>query len=105
MHLTVCHYPTGCSKWNPIEHRLFSFISLNWAGVPLRSFDLVQRYIAGTTTATGLTVTAQLKRGGNETGEKVSDEEMQRLLLTRHSTCPEWSYTLSPHPEPEEMAG
>ena len=51
LEVTVCHDPTGCSKWNPIEHRLFSFISTNWAGVPLRSFDLVERYIAGTTTA------------------------------------------------------
>ena len=101
--VTVCHYPTGCSKWNPIEHRLFSFISMNWAGVPLRSFDLVERYIAGTTTAAGLTVTAQLKRGGNETGEKVSDEEIRRLSLTPHSICPEWNYMLSPRSDPEQM--
>lgn len=50
LEVTVCHYPTGCSKWNPIEHRLFSYISRNWAGVPLRSFDLIARYVAGTTT-------------------------------------------------------
>jgi Rhodopirellula transposase DDE domain len=103
LEVTVCHYPTGCSKWNPIEHRLFSFISTNWAGVPLRRFDLVERSIAGTTTAAGLTVTAQLKRGGNETGEKVSNEEMRRLSLTPHSVCPEWNYTLSPRSCSEEM--
>lgn len=102
--VTVCHYPTGCSKWNPIEHRLFSFLSLNWAGVPLRSFELVQRYIAGTTTASGLTVTACLKRGGNERGETVCDEAMARLLLTHHHLCPEWNYTLSPHLRPMKMA-
>lgn len=71
--------------------------------MPLRSFDLAERYIAGTSTAAGLTVTAQLKRGGNESGEKVSDEAMAQLRLTRHHVCPDWNYTLSPHPEPEEM--
>ena len=65
--VTVCHYPTGCSKWNPIEHRLFSHISLNWAGVPLRTFETVVSYIAGTTTTTGLRVKAVLKRGGKRT--------------------------------------
>jgi hypothetical protein len=104
LEVTVCHYPTGCSKWNPIEHRLFSFISINWAGVPLRSFDLVHRLIAGTTTTAGLSVTARLKRGGNERGETVSDEAMEQLLLTRHNLCPEWNYTLSPRSDPEEMA-
>ena len=104
LEVTVCHYPTGCSKWNPIEHRLFSFISINWAGVPLRSFNLAQRLIAGTTTAAGLTVTACLKRGGNEQGETVSDADMQRLLLTKHAICPQWNYTLSPRPDAEQMA-
>jgi hypothetical protein len=104
LEVTVCHYPTGCSKWNPIEHRLFSFISINWAGVPLRSFDLTQRLIAGTTTTTGLTVTACLKRGGNEQGEAVSDADMQRLLLTRHAVCPQWNYTLSPRADAKQTA-
>lgn len=98
LEVTVCHYPTGCSKWNPIEHRLFSYISLNWAGVPLRSFDLIARYVAGTTTAAGLSVTADLKRGGNERGEKVPDERMRNLRLTPHAVCPDWNYTLSPRP-------
>lgn len=94
--VTVCHYPTGCSKWNPIEHRLFSHISINWAGVPLRSFETIARYIAGTVTAAGLSVLARLKRGGNETGERVSDDEMRRLRLTPHVVCPAWNYTLRP---------
>ncbi|QTQ33875.1 Putative transposase, Rhodopirellula-type [Aromatoleum bremense] len=94
--VTVCHYPTGCSKWNPIEHRLFSQISLNWAGKPLRSFEMLTSYIAATSTRTGLTVTGVLKRGGNELGERVTDDEMKRLRLTRHSVCPQWNYTLRP---------
>jgi hypothetical protein len=95
--VTVFHYPAGCSQWNPIEHRLFSHISLNWAGVPLRSFETVTRYIEDTETATGLQVKAVLKRGGNETGERVSDEQMRHLCLQPHAVCPAWNYTLHPH--------
>ena len=100
--VTVCHYPTGCSKWNPIEHRLFGPISLNWAGVPLRSFEIVTRYIAGTTTVTGLHVTAVLKRGGNELGEHVGPEDWLRLRLRMrsHAVCPQWNYTLRPQRRP-----
>jgi hypothetical protein len=94
--VTVCHYPTGCSKWNPIEHRLFSHISRNWAGVPLRTFETVASYIAGTTTTTGLRVKAVLKRGANKTGERVSNDQMRRLHLKRHAVCPKWNYTLRP---------
>jgi hypothetical protein len=96
--VTVCHYPNGCSKWNPIEHRLFSHISMNWAGKPLRSFELMCAYIEGTTTSTGLTVRADLVRGGNELGERVSNEEMKQLRLQYHSLCPQWNYTLRPRP-------
>lgn len=98
--ITVCHYPPGCSKWNPIEHRLFSHISLNWAGVPLRSFDIMIKYIQGTETTTGLQVRADLKRGGNETGERVSNEEMRLLRIEPHAVCPAWSYTINPRPDP-----
>lgn len=94
--VTVCHYPTGCLKWNPIEHRLFSPLSLNWAGVPLRSFETVIRYIEGTETAAGLRVKAVLKRGGNEIGERVSNEERRRLCIQAHAVCPAWNYTLRP---------
>lgn len=85
-----------CPKWNPIEHQLFSQISLNWAGVPLRTFETIVRYIAGTATAAGLQVLARLKRGGNKTGERVSDDDMRRLRLTPHAVCPAWNYTLRP---------
>jgi hypothetical protein len=92
----VCHYPTGCSKWNPIEHRLFSQISLNWAGKPLRTWDTMLGYIRGTTTTTGLEVRAFLHDGVYETGRSVSDEEMYMLHLERHAMCPNWNYTIRP---------
>jgi hypothetical protein len=94
--VTVCHYPTGCSKWNPIEHRLFSHISINWAGKPLRTLDTMLAYIRGTTTATGLTVKAFLLEGDYEKGLKVSDAEMEGLNLERHAVCPNWNYTIRP---------
>ncbi len=96
LRVTVCHYPTGCSKWNPIEHRLFSHISLNWAGKPLRSWDSVVSYIRGTTTTTGLEVRAELHTGDYVTGRSVSDAEMERLNLERHTICPNWNYTMRP---------
>jgi hypothetical protein len=96
--ITVCHYPPGCSKWNPVEHRLFSHISINWAGIPLRSFDTMLRYIEGTETESGLHVKACLKRGGNETGERVTNEEWVKLRISPHDICPAWSYTLTPRP-------
>jgi hypothetical protein len=96
--ITVCHYPPGCSKWNPIEHRLLSHISINWTGIPLRSFDTMLRYIEGTETEGGLHVTAYLKRGGNETGERVTNDEWAKLKLTPYDICPAWSYTLDPRP-------
>ena len=94
--VTVCHYPTGCSKWNPIEHRLFSQISLNWAGKPLRSLDLMLNYIRGTTTQTGLTVQAAVLDGIFEKGQKVSDEQMQQLNLEYQSVCHQWNSTIRP---------
>jgi hypothetical protein len=96
--VTVCHYPTGCSKWNPIEHRLFSQISLNWAGKPLRTWETLLGYIRATTTATGLTVAACLLEGDFPTGQSVSDAEMSALRLDRHDACPTWTYTLRPRP-------
>ncbi len=96
LEVTVCHYPTGCSKWNPIEHRLFSHISLNWAGIPLRSWETLLAYIRGTTTSTGLEVAAFLHAGVYTTGQSVSDGEMQTLNLERHAVCPNWNYTIRP---------
>lgn len=96
--VTVCHYPTGCSKWNPVEHRLFSQISLNWAGKPLRSLGTMLNYIRGTTTSTGLTVRAALLDGTYEKGQKVSDAQMQQLNIEHHSVCSQWNYSIQPHP-------
>ena len=94
--VTVCHYPTGCSKWNPIEHRLFSQISLNWAGEPLRSLDTMLNYMRGTTTRTGLTVRAAVVDGTFEKGQKVSDDQMQQLNIQHQSVCSQWNYTILP---------
>ena len=94
--VTVCHYPTGCSKWNPIEHRLFSQISLNWAGKPLRSLDIMLNSIRGTTTQTGLTVQAAMLDGTFEKGQKVSDDQMQQLNIEHPSVCRQWNYTIRP---------
>ena len=92
----VCHYPAGASKWNPIEHRLFSYISLNWAGKPLRSIGVMLGYIRDTTTKTGLKVKAFLVDREYEKGVKVSDKEMAALNLVRRSICPNWNYLIRP---------
>lgn len=94
--VTVCHYPPGCSKWNPIEHRLFGPISLNWAGQPLVTWDTLLGCLRGTTTDTGLTVRAALHAGTYLTGERVPDAAMATLNLTPHAVCPPWNYTLRP---------
>jgi hypothetical protein len=91
--VTVCHYPTGCSKWNPIEHRLFGPISINWAGKPLRTFETMLAYIRGTTTSTGLAVQAPALAGDFPTGEHVPDAELACLNIMRHDPCPTWNYT------------
>jgi len=94
--VTVCHYPTGCSKWNPIERRLFSHISCNWAGAPLRTWDTLLAFIRGTTTAPGLTVQAIFQDGDYPTGQKVTDAEMAALRIEPHAICPQWNYTIRP---------
>jgi hypothetical protein len=94
--VTVCHYPTGCSKWNPIEHRLFSQISINWAGKPLRTFETMLGLIRGTTTQNGLKVLAHMLDGVFEKGKKVTDVVMKTLNITHHETCPQWNYTIHP---------
>lgn len=96
LEVTVCHYPTGASKWNPIEHRLFGPISINWAGVPLRTFDTLLACIRGTATETGLKVKAFLVDKVYEKGLKVSDAIMESLNIERHAVCPNWNYTLRP---------
>jgi len=94
--ITVCHYPPGASKWNPIEHHLFSHISNNWAGIPLESYKTVLNYIRTTKTDTGLRVRAQLVRKSYDKGERISNSEMADLVLKPHKTLPRWNYTLAP---------
>jgi hypothetical protein len=94
--VTVCHYPTGCSKWNPIEHRLFGPISSTWAGRPLATWEALLGYLRATTTETGLTVRATLHEGTYQTGERVAAAELAALNLERHAVCPTWNYTLRP---------
>ena len=92
--ITVCHYPPGTSKWNKIEHRMFSFISMNWRGRPLVSYRTIIELIAATTTATGLTVRADEDLHFYEKGRKVSDAELAAVPLTRHQFHGDWNYTL-----------
>lgn len=94
--VTVCHFPAGASKWNPIEHRLFSEISKNWSGRPLISFDTIVNYIKTTSTSNGLTVEACLDTKQFEKGVKISDEQMNRLNIEKHTTLPKWNYTIRP---------
>jgi hypothetical protein len=97
--VTVCHYPTGASKWNWVEHRLFSAISLNWAGQPLTSYAKMLNLLRATTTQQGLTVQAVLTRKKYPTKIKISDEQMAALDLEKHSTLPQWNYTIRPTTE------
>jgi len=94
--LTVCHYPPGTSKWNPIEHRLFSEISKNWAGQPLETYETVLNFIRTTKTLTGLVVNATLLDGDYPTGIKISDAQMHQVNLRPHRVLPMWNYTLVP---------
>jgi Rhodopirellula transposase DDE domain len=96
--VTVCHMPPGTSKWNRIEHRLFSAITMNWRGRPLTSHDVIVNSIAATTTRTGLTVHAELDPGSYPTGVKVSDAELNAVPVTGHAFHGEWNYTVHPHP-------
>jgi hypothetical protein len=96
LHVTVCHYPTGASKWNWVEHRLFSPISANWAGEPLASYDKMLHFLNATTTEQGLVVKAVLTETAYQTKIKISDEQMAALNLTKHATLPQWNYTIKP---------
>lgn len=95
--VTVCHFPPSTSKWNKIEHRLFSFITINWRGKPLRTYQTVVNLIAATTTRTGLEVQCELDSCDYEKGRKVSDEEMETIRLRPHRFHGEWNYTIDPH--------
>ncbi len=95
LQVTVCHFPPGTSKWNRIEHRLFSQISMNWRGRPLVSHEVVVDLIGATTTRTGLRVRAELDRGRYPTGVKVRDAELAAVPLIRHDWHGEWNYTIT----------
>jgi hypothetical protein len=102
--VTVLHYPSGTSKWNKVEHRLFSFIAVNWRGKPLTSYETVLELIGATTTRTGLTVTASRDTGTYPTGEKISDKDTRQLektRITRHDWHPDWNYTIHAANKPE----
>lgn len=95
--ITVCHYPPGTSKWNWIEHRLFRFLSLNWAGEPLRTLSKLLSLIRGTTTRTGLQVTAQLDPRDSPKKVKVTNAQFKGIQLQRHNICSQWNYTITPN--------
>jgi hypothetical protein len=94
--VTVCHYPTGASKWNPVEHRLFSEISKHWAGQPLTDYETIVRLIGGTRTETGLLVNGTLNTRHYPTGVKVSRQQIDQLDILKSPFLPEWNYTLLP---------
>ncbi len=94
--VTVAHFPTGASKWNPADHRLFSAISCNWAGEPLSSYDKILGLLRATTTEQGLVVHATLSHKTYLTKVKVSDEQMATLNLEEHAVVPKWNYTIKP---------
>jgi hypothetical protein len=103
LEVTVCHYPPGASKWNRVEHRLFSFISINWRGRPLTDYQVVVETIAATTTETGLTVEAVLDTNTYPIGVRVTDDEMKAVPLTAHDFHGEWNYTVHCGPTKEPV--
>jgi Rhodopirellula transposase DDE domain len=98
--ISVCHFPPGTSKWNKVEHRLFSFITSNWRGEPLRDYETIVNLIAKTTTAKGLKVKCRLDRRKYPTGRRVSDEEMERVNVKRNKFHGDWNYVIRPRSAP-----
>ena len=103
--ITVCHFPPGTSKWNKVEHRLFSFISMNWRGRPLTDYQVVVETIAATTTETGLTVAAVLDTNTYPTGVRVSDAQMKAVPVQRYAFHGEWNYIIVRHEAPLNRTG
>jgi len=97
--ITVTHLPTGASKWNPIEHRMFSHISQNWAGEPLRSYETILKFIRTTKTETGFRCRAYRDAAQYETGLKITKEQKAQINLKWHRVLPKWNYTIAPHPK------
>ncbi len=100
LHITVCHYPPGTSKWNRIEHRMFSFITINWRGRPLETLRTVIELISATTTTTGLTIQAAHDPTTYEKGVKITDAELAAVPLHPHDWHGEWNYTINAQPDP-----
>ena len=96
LEVTVLHYPPGTSKWNKIEHKMFSFISINWKGEPLISYETVINLISTTKTKSGLKLIAKLDKKNYQTGKKITDKQMQSLNIQRHKKQPQWNYTIAP---------
>lgn len=93
--ITVCHYPPGTSKWNKIEHKMFSFISMNWRGKPLTSYELIINLIEGTTTKKGLKIKAKIDRKIYDVGKKISKTEFRKINIKENEINPDWNYTIS----------
>ena len=96
LRIAVCHFPPGTSKWNKIEHHMFSHISMNWRGKPLTSHEVIVNLIAHTTTQTGLTIRAELDTHRYPTGIKVTDQELENVRLQKADLHGEWNYTILP---------
>jgi hypothetical protein len=96
LQIRVCHFPPGTSKWNKIEHRMFSFVSLNWRGKPLQSLEVILSLIGATTTSTGLKLYAQLDQGTYERGLEITDDQLATVNITRHTFHGDWNYTVNP---------
>jgi hypothetical protein len=96
MEISICHFPPGTSKWNKIEHKLFSYISLNWRGKPLTSYEVVVKLIGSTTTASGLQVLSELDTNTYKKGIKVLDKDFKKINITRDDFHGEWNYTIKP---------
>ena len=99
MEISVCHFPPGTSKWNKIEHKLFSYISLNWRGKPLTSYEVIVKLIGSTKTANGLKVVSELDKNTYEKGIKVLDKEFKKINIHKDEFHGEWNYTIAPQLE------
>ncbi len=96
LNITVCHFPPGMSKWNKIEHRMFSYITMNWRGKPLRSYETIIELIGNTRTKNGLNISADIDTGVYEKGKKVTDEELEEINMVRDEFHGNWNYTIRP---------
>jgi hypothetical protein len=102
--ITVCHYPPGTSKWNKVEHRMFSFVTKNWRGRPLTSYQVIVELVAATTTQTGLRILAEWDQGDYPKGVEGTDAELAAVPLTRHAWHGEWNYDVTPPKSPAKRS-